>query len=160
MMVVYVPTLRPLGMLWLQVASVVGRADVLAGLLFLCAILTYRRILLSTKKWLWLFVFLLCVLSSALSKEIGVMSAAVCLLYEYFIHNKVGFCNILQFSLSLFCFQVSLPALLPLLHKVWKGQPPSWFKPFAIRVVIICVCVIVFLIFRLRLNQGSPKFTE
>ncbi len=68
----------------------VGRADVLAGVFYISAILVYiNAVLLKEMKYSGLFASLSLCLCSALSKEIGITAVALCLGYEYFIHRKV-----------------------------------------------------------------------
>ena len=72
----------------MQVAGVVGRAELLSSLFFLLALLTYHK-LQDSDKWKQLIGTLLLCLCSFLSKEQGIMAAGVCLTYEIFIMNKV-----------------------------------------------------------------------
>ena len=74
----------------LQVASLVGRAETMAGLFYLSAMLHYAKCV-STSVGLGLSVatpLILC-LASALSKELGIASFLMCPLYEFFVMRKV-----------------------------------------------------------------------
>ena len=89
----------------MQISGLVGRADILAGLFYIGSIFAYKQHLSSGKKSMytcnlhiltggssgWLVLSLLLVLCSTLSKEIGITTVAICLLYELLIHRKVDF---------------------------------------------------------------------
>ncbi len=71
----------------LQVAGIVGRAELLSAMFCLLALLLYPRVSEGGGASL-VAVATLC-LASYLSKEQGIMAAPLCIAYDVFIVNKV-----------------------------------------------------------------------
>lgn len=93
---VYTPNLQALRLLPLQVASVVGRAEVLACVFFLLSLLCYMkgvstsrgRLLVPTAETQWHYVLLGVLMSacSLLSKEQGITALGVCAAFDVFLN--------------------------------------------------------------------------
>jgi len=91
------------------VAGVVGRADILACLFFLLALLSYIRYCkyrdkhgtkdvqkMLPSRWPSLFMMAVFTTASMLSKEQGVTVLAVCIMYDIFMQTKLTFGQLLH----------------------------------------------------------------
>lgn len=78
------------------VTGVVGRADLLACVFFLLALLAYERGCRTTSATQWGFVGVAvgCCLAAMLSKEQGVTALGVCVIYDIFVVGKCRLANI------------------------------------------------------------------
>ncbi|XP_065841636.1 protein O-mannosyl-transferase TMTC2-like isoform X2 [Oscarella lobularis] len=78
------------------VTGVVGRADLLACVFFLLALLAYERGCRTTSATRWGFVGVAvgCCLAAMLSKEQGVTALGVCVIYDVFVVGKCRLANI------------------------------------------------------------------
>ena len=99
-----------------------------------------------------MIVTLLLILCSALSKEIGITTVAICLLYELLIHRKVLLCIMKQYIYCRSYFQLSIGDVLSALK---AHQRLAWL----LSAFIFGGFVTSFLVFRLIINQGSPQLT-
>ncbi len=72
---------------FLQVAGVVGRAELLSAAFCLLALLCYPRV--SERGWGRLITVTTLCLASYLSKEQGIMTAPLCVAYDVFVIHKV-----------------------------------------------------------------------
>ena len=132
---------------------------------------TYSHLNFSLDHLRLILSLVLC-LCSSLSKEMGVTVVAIFVVYEFFILNKVQMCSVQLVEFFHICMyvcllltvfpQMDLASTLKLLN-ILQSQPkqlPKWFVRFLLRVFVITVFVVMFLVLRLKLNQGSPPFMK
>ena len=94
-------------MLFLQVASIVGRAEVLSCIFFLMSVLTYCKGVsegqgptlspLPSPKWSYVVASVFLCLCSMLGKEQGIVSLGVCATFDTILHWEVFWEGLLSF---------------------------------------------------------------
>ena len=166
----------------LQVASVVGRTEILCSLFFLTTILTYQKAihnqngefsnqsstsnnnsLITGAGWKWVLSSMFFCLCSFLSKEQGITAMAVCIAYEMFIVLKVrhNFPKIMKHSSSN-PWQMDFHSLFHLLKNL-TSHPEKLSKPqrrFLLRAAALIVFVLAVAFIRMKLMQGTPTFSR
>ncbi|KAF0308101.1 Transmembrane and TPR repeat-containing protein [Amphibalanus amphitrite] len=133
-----------------SVTGVVGRAELLSALFFTSAFLAYTRSVRSrtTTDWRWMFVSMVCVTASLLSKEQGITIVGVCVTYELFVVQKV--------SLRRSELQYLLRSLVS-----GKVPPPGWLTESAPRLTALTVTGLSLLLARVRvMGARLPVFNR
>ncbi|ELU11461.1 hypothetical protein CAPTEDRAFT_171248 [Capitella teleta] len=90
------------------VAGIVGRADLLACLFFLLALLCYMRFCKQrdkpgtalTSSWGWFSGMAVCTCCAMLCKEQGVTVLAVCAIYDAFLHSRISLRDLSRISVQ------------------------------------------------------------
>ena len=145
------------------VTGVVGRAELLASLFFLYALLRYQRLSAERRRnggvgWKGLMLVAILVSMSMLCKEQGITVIAVCTLHEIFVNQKLSLRDIVVFSQVITSpggasgkgGSSSSSSLLPVSLRQ-AGQ----------RIAFLGVTGLVLMLFRLRIMGSQlPVFTK
>ena len=135
------------------VTGVVGRAELLASLFFLYALLRYQRLSADRRSvgWKGLMLVAALVSMSMLCKEQGITVIAVCTLHEIFVNHKLSLRDIVVFSQVITSGgSGSKGSLLPATMR-HSGQ----------RIAFLAVTGVVLMLFRLRIMGSQlPVFTK
>ena len=130
------------------VTGVVGRAELLASLFFLYALLRYQRLSADRRSVGWRCLMLVSVLvsMSMLCKEQGITVIAVCAIHEIFVNQKLSLRDIVMFSHVVSGGKVGVPACLRLAAQ---------------RIGLLAITGLVLMLFRLRIMGSQlPVFTK
>ncbi|XP_043225531.1 protein O-mannosyl-transferase Tmtc3-like [Amphibalanus amphitrite] len=130
------------------VTGVVGRAELLSALFFTSAFLAYTRSVRTrtTTDWRWMFVTMVCVTASLLSKEQGITIVGVCVTYELFVVQKLRRSEL----------QYLLRSLVS-----GKVPPPGWLMESAPRLTALTVTGLSLLLARVRvMGARLPVFNR
>lgn len=129
------------------VSGVVGRAELLASLFFLSALLKYKDLSWRrTVEWKGLMWISLLVTLSMMCKEQGITVIALCALHEVFVEQKLSHTDLVVFSQIFAGGKVGLP---------------PWVKLSAQRLSILVLAGICLMIGRLKIMGSQlPVFTK